>query len=134
MIDRVMWMLPFVTRSDLEAAAQQADVSMETRNHFLNKLLHEHGQTGIRNQLQSLWTEWVEKNYGGKQQAPVITASLEMDAATPPDDADESSADTAGGGGSGDGGSGDSEFCWLTGNRLVDIQQPVPDPGGPPGV
>ena len=56
-------MLPFVTRSDLEAAAQQADVSMETRNHLLNKLLHEHGQTGIRNQLQSLLTEWVEKHH-----------------------------------------------------------------------
>jgi hypothetical protein len=64
MIDRVMWMLPFVTRDDLEAAAQQADVNMETINHFLNKLLHEHGQTGIRKQLQTSWTEWVEKNYG----------------------------------------------------------------------
>ncbi len=76
----------------------------------------------------------MEKNYGDKQQALAITASLEMDAAIPPDDADESSADTAGGGGSGDGGSGDPEFCWLTGNRLVDIQQSVPGPGGPPGV
>jgi hypothetical protein len=61
-------MLSFVTRSDLEAAEKQADVSMETRNHFLNKLLHEHGQTGIRKQLQTLWTERVEKNYGDKQQ------------------------------------------------------------------
>ena len=102
----------------------------------LNKLLHEYGRTGIRKQLQTLWTEWVEKNYGDKQQAPAITASHEMDAATPPDsdDADESSADTAGGGGSGGGGSGDPAFCWLTGNRLVDMQQPVPDPGRPPGV
>ncbi len=79
-------------------------------------------------------TEWVKKNYGDQQQAPAITASLEMDAATPPDDADESSADTAGGGGSGDGGSGDPGFCWLTGLRLVDKERPVPDPGGPPGV
>jgi hypothetical protein len=117
MIDRVMWMLPFVTRSDLEAAAQQADVSMEIRNHFLNKLLHEHGQTGIRKQLQTLWTEWVEKNYGNKQQALAITAGLDMDAATPPDDEDESSVDTAGDGGSGGGGSGDPAFCGLTGNR-----------------
>ena len=76
----------------------------------------------------------MEKNYCDKQEAPAITASLEMDAATPPDDNSESSADTAGGGGSGDGGSGDPEFCGLTGNRLVDIQQPVPGPGGPPGV
>ncbi len=133
MIDRVMWMLPFVTRSDLETAAQQADVSMETRNHFLNKL-PARAWSSIRNQLQSLWTEWVEKNYGDKQQAQAITASLEMDAATLPDDADESSADTAGGGGSGDGGSGDPEFCGLTGNRLVDKERPVPDPGGPSGV
>jgi hypothetical protein len=114
-------MLPFVTKSDLEAAAQQGDVSMETRNHFLNKLLHEHGQTGIRKQLQTLWTEWVEKNHGDKQQATAITASLDIDAAIPPDDADESSANTVGGGGSGGGGSGDPAFCGLTGNRLVDM-------------
>ncbi len=96
----------------------------------LNKLLHEHGQTGIRKQLQTLWTEWVEKNYGDKQQAPVITVSLEMDTATPPDDDDESSADTAGGWSRGDG-LGNPVFCSLTGNRLVDMEQPVPDPVGP---
>ncbi len=88
MINRVMWMLPFVTRSDLEAAAQQADVSMETRNHFLNKLLHEHGQTGIRKVLQTLWTEWAEKNYCSQQQEQAVAASLEMEVATPPDDDD----------------------------------------------
>ncbi len=128
-----MRMLPFVTRSDLEVAAQQADVSMETRHHFLNKLLHEHGQTGIRKQLQTLWTEWVEKYYGSKQQAPAIAASLEMEVATPPDDDDVSSTYTAGGGGSGSGGLGDPAFCGLTGRHLVDME-PVPDPAGPLGV
>jgi hypothetical protein len=33
-INRVMLMLTLITRGDLEAAAQQADVSMETRNLF----------------------------------------------------------------------------------------------------
>ncbi len=64
--------------------------------------------------------------YGDKQQAPAIIASLQMDAATPPDDAIESSADTAGSSGSGGGGSGDSP---TVGNRLVDMERPVPDPG-----
>jgi hypothetical protein len=111
MTDRVMWMLPFVTRSDLEAAAQQADVSMETRNRFLNKLLHEHGQPGIRKQLQSLWTEWVEKTYGNQQQAPAVAASLEMEAATPPDDDDVAPTAAAGGGGSGGGGLSFGGYC-----------------------
>ncbi len=99
-------MLPFVTRGDLEAAAQQADVSMETKNRFLNKLLHEHGQPGIRKQLQTLWAEWVEKNYGTQQQAPAVAASLEIEVDTPHDDVDLSSTAAAGCGGSGSGGSG----------------------------
>jgi hypothetical protein len=77
MINRVMWMLPFVNMSDLDAAAQQADVSMETRNHFLNELLHEHGQQGIREQRQTLWIEWVEKIYGDEQQVQAFAASLD---------------------------------------------------------
>ena len=43
-----MWMLPFVTKRDLEQAAQTAHVSLETRNLFLNKMLSEHSQPGIR--------------------------------------------------------------------------------------
>ena len=92
-----MWMLPFVTKRDLEQAAQTAHVSLETRNLFLNKMLSEHSQTGIRNQLHSLWTEWVAKTCD-EQLVPEVSESLGMEAATPPDSDDElSGGETAGG-------------------------------------
>ena len=92
-------MLPFVTKRDLEQAAQTAHVSLETRNLFLNKMLSEHSQTGIRNQLHSLWTEWVAKTCD-EQLVPEVSESLGMEAATPPDSDDELP-----GGGGGPGGS-----------------------------
>jgi hypothetical protein len=49
-------------------------------------LLHEHGQPGIRKQLQTLWTEWLEKTYCDEQQVLAAVAGLEMVAATQPDD------------------------------------------------
>ena len=78
-------MLPFVTKRDLEQAAQTAHVSLETRNLFLNKMLSEHSQPGIRNQLQTLWTAWVAKTCD-EQLVPEVSGSLGMEAATPPDD------------------------------------------------
>ncbi len=95
-------MQAFVTRSDLEAAAQQAVVSMETRNHFLNKLLLGHGHAGIRKQLHSLWTEWVDNTYC-EQQTPAVAASLGMEVVTQPasDDDNEACTAAASGGGSG---------------------------------
>lgn len=81
-------MLPFVTKRDLEQAAQTAHVSRETRNLFLNKMLSEHSQTGIRLQLQTLWTEWVAKTCD-EQLVPEVSGSLGMEAATPPDSDDE---------------------------------------------
>ena len=78
-------MLPFVTKRDLEQAAQTAHVSLETRNLFLNKMLSEHSQPGIRNQLQTLWTAWVAKTCD-EQLVPEVSESLGMEAATPPDD------------------------------------------------
>ncbi len=121
-------MLPFITstRSNLEAAAKQADVSMEARNHFLNKLLHEHGRPGIRNQLHTLWTAWLEKTYCDEQKVPAVAASLEEEAATPPDHDDEASTTASGCGGSDSGGSGNRQFCWLTGFPLVDIAAASP--------
>ena len=80
-----MWMLPFVTKRDLEQAAQTAHVSLETRNLFLNKMLSEHSQPGIRLQLQTLWTAWVAKTCD-EQLVPEVLGSLGMEAATPPDD------------------------------------------------
>ena len=80
-----MWMLPFVTKRDLEQAAQTAHVSLETRNLFLNKMLSEHSQPGIRLQLQTLWTAWVAKTCD-EQLVPEVSGSLGMEAATPPDD------------------------------------------------
>ena len=83
-----MWMLPFVTKRDLEQAAQTAHVSLETRNLFLNKMLSEHSQPGIRLQLQTLWTAWVAKTCD-EQLVPEVSGSLGMEAATPPDSDDE---------------------------------------------
>jgi hypothetical protein len=80
-----MWMLPFVTKRDLEQAAQTAHVSLETRNLFLNKMLSEHTQPGIRMQLQTLWTAWVAKTCD-EQLVPEVSGCLGMEAATPPDD------------------------------------------------
>ena len=78
-------MLPFVTKRDLETAAQAANVSLEARNLFLNKMLSEHSQPGIRLQLQTLWTAWVAKTCD-EQLVPEVSGSLGMEAATPPDD------------------------------------------------
>ena len=80
-------MLPFVTKRDLEQAAQTAHVSLETRNLFsgLNKMLSEHSQPGIRLQLQTLWTAWVVKTCD-EHLVPEVSGSLGMEAATPPDD------------------------------------------------
>ena len=80
-----MWMLPFVTKRDLETAAQAANVSLEARNLFLNKMLSEHSQPGVRLQLHTLWTAWVVKTYD-EQLVPEVPASLGMEAATTPDD------------------------------------------------
>ena len=52
-VDRVLWMLPFATNTDLNEAAKKADVSHESRNCFLQKLLVEHSINGERHQLRS---------------------------------------------------------------------------------
>ena len=77
--------ISFVTKRDLETAAQTAHISLETRNLFLNKMLSEHSQPGIRNQLQTLWTAWVAKTCD-EQLVPEVSGSLGMEAATPPDE------------------------------------------------
>ena len=90
-VDRVMWMLPFVTVTDLNEACKKADVSHETRNLFLQKMLAEHSAIGSREQLKELWVDWVVNHY------PMVMADqdeaggrkLIMDAATPPDSDEE---------------------------------------------
>ena len=62
-IDQALWMLPFTTKTDLEAAAKQADVSVERRTAFLNTIRDEHSLPHARAQLQSLWSTWLENNY-----------------------------------------------------------------------
>ena len=87
-IDQLMWMLPFVTKTDLETAAKAKGVSQETRNTFLNKMLAEHSLPGVRDQLKTLWATWVEKNYAQEPVAATAarTSALSMDAPTPPDE------------------------------------------------
>ena len=88
-------MLPFVTKRDLEQAAQAADENLDARNLFLNKMLGEHSQPGIRQQLHTLWTAWVDKTYD-EQIVQEVEASLGTEAATAPDDeASEEETDEA---------------------------------------
>ena len=79
-IDQLMWMLPFVTKTDLETAAKAKGVSQETRTTFLNKMLAEHSLPGVRGQLKTLWATWVEKNYA--QEPVAATAARRKNAAS----------------------------------------------------
>jgi hypothetical protein len=54
-VDKVLWMLPFVTNTDLNDSAMKADVSHESRNGFLQKLLEEHSHARARKQLKDFW-------------------------------------------------------------------------------
>ena len=79
-VDFALWMLPFVTRTDLNDAAIRAHVSHEVRNNFLKALLAEHSQNGAREQLKELWSAWVDKNYASEG-PPKVSGN----APTPPD-------------------------------------------------
>ena len=116
-------MLPFVTKRDLEQAAQTAHVSLETRNLFLNKMLSEHSQPGIRLQLQTLWTAWVAKTCD-EQLVPEVSGCLGMEAATPPDD--DELPEGGAGPGIGDGdmagpGIGDGDILLAGGSAADDV-------------
>jgi hypothetical protein len=85
-VDRIMWMLPFVTVSDLNAACKRADVSHETRNNFVQKMRDEHSAPGSRGQ-KALWSAWVRHYYAALAAAPVRSGGgrLSMEAKTPDD-------------------------------------------------
>ena len=56
-------MLPFTTKTDLEVAAKQADVSVERRTAFLNTILAEHSLPHARAELERLWSTWLKEKY-----------------------------------------------------------------------
>jgi len=62
-VDRLLWMAPFSTASDLNEACRKADVSHEERNDFLTMMLDEHSAPGSREQLRRLWSQWVTEKY-----------------------------------------------------------------------
>ncbi len=62
-VDRLLWMAPFATATDLDEASRRADVSHEERNRFLTKMLDKHSAPGSREQLRSLWSQWVKEQY-----------------------------------------------------------------------
>lgn len=62
-VDRLLWMAPFATATDLNEACRRADVSHETRNRFLTKMLDEHSAPGSREQLRKLWSDWLKEQY-----------------------------------------------------------------------
>lgn len=91
-MDKVLWMLPFATNTDLNEAAKKADISHESRNGFLQKLLNEHSISGARQQLKELWGKWIETNYGAD--GPESTRrSYGAEAKTPEDSGDEAGDD-----------------------------------------
>ena len=59
----------------------------------MNKLLAEHSLPGVREQLKTLWTKWVERNCPEEPAAVAVASSHAMDALTPPDDDDEALTD-----------------------------------------
>lgn len=62
-VDRLLWMAPFATATDLNEACRRADVSHEARNRFLTKMLDEHSAPGSREQLRKLWSDWLKEQY-----------------------------------------------------------------------
>ena len=82
-VDNVFSMLPFVTKTDMLEACKKGNVSLDTRNNFMQVLLEEHKAPGSRDQLKELWTEWLDKYYVSET---VGDASAEPGRAeTPPD-------------------------------------------------
>jgi hypothetical protein len=79
-VDYALWMLPLVTRTDLNDTTTRAHVSHEVRNSFLKVLLADHSQNGACEQLKQLWSAWVDKNFASA--APTKVAGS---APTPPD-------------------------------------------------
>jgi hypothetical protein len=86
-VDRVLWMLPFATNMGLNEATKKADVSHESRNGFLQKLLGEHSIIGARHQLKELWGKWIETNYGAA--GPESTSRGYGAKAETPEDSDD---------------------------------------------
>jgi hypothetical protein len=93
-VDRVLWMRPFATNTDLNEAAKKADISHELRNGFLQKLLDEHSIIGARQQLKGHWGEWIESSYGaaGPESAG---RGYGAEAETPEDSDDEVAVDVS---------------------------------------
>ena len=80
-------MLPFSTKTDLEEAARQGDVSSETRNAFLKTTMcAEHSLPAARAQLAELWSAWLANKYPGSTDEPADAASSFPRAATPTED------------------------------------------------
>jgi len=92
-VDRVLWLLPFATNTDLNEAAMKADISHDSRNGFLQKLLGEHSIMGARQQLKELWGKWIEQNYGAA--GPESTGRGYGAEAKTPDDSDDDAAAAA---------------------------------------
>ena len=82
-VDNVFSMLPFVTKSDMIEACKKGNVSLDTRNNFMQTLLEEHKAPGSRDQLKELWTEWLDKYYVSEAVGDANEA-ITGRAATPP--------------------------------------------------
>ncbi len=60
-VDRVLWMLPFATNTDLNEAAKKADVNIGARQQL---------------RLKALWKKWIETNYGAAGLSPLAEAMV----------------------------------------------------------
>ena len=82
-VDRLLWMAPFATASDLNEACKRADVSHEERNRFLTSMLDEHSAPGSREQLKKLWSEWVKEQYPSTVEESASSGKVSGDVQTP---------------------------------------------------
>jgi hypothetical protein len=89
-VDRVPWMLPFTTKTDLKEAVKKADISNKLRNGFLQKLLDDHSIIGARQQLKEHWGKCIESSYGAVE--PESAGRGYGAEAEKPDDSDDEAA------------------------------------------
>ncbi len=64
-------------------ACRRADVSHEERNNFLTKMPDEHSAPGSREQLRTLWSQWVKEQYPTQPEESANSGRMKNQVETP---------------------------------------------------
>ena len=91
-VDRLLWMAPFATATDLNEACRKADVSHKERNDFLTMMLDEHSAAGSREQLRRLWSQWVKEKYPRRAEEDANSGKKLTNAAQTPEESEPDEA------------------------------------------